>query len=214
MNKKPILIAGILVIVGISTGIIFAMYQQSVVPQRTFKYPTTNLFGMNMMVHDEYVYIDKILSGVELECYAVNFYNATADGRFVYYDTMLDGLRANMADLTLRPNLSENITAKFLNATVNIENISIGRFLDNAIVKAYYEVNCRHLASEYDIPDDYNADIGTTAFEMCFERKYIFTDLKCTYLLGTGSPYNIVFEFQGDFEKYLEIRNNTSSPNP
>ena len=213
MNKKPILIAGILVIVGVSTGIIFAMYQQSVVPQRTFKYPTTNLFGMNMMVDEEYVYIDKILSGVELECYAVNFYNATADGRFVYYDTMLDGLRANMADLTLRPNLSENITAKFLNATVNIENISIGRFLDNAIVKAYYEVNCRHLASEYDIPDDYNADIGTTAFEMCFERRQVY-DLKCEYLLGRGSLYNIVFEFQGDFGKYLETRNNTASQNP
>lgn len=178
--------------------------------QEVYEYPTTNLFGMNMMLDDEYTYINEILNGVEPECYAVNFYNATSEGDFVYYNTMVAKLRERMDGMFVKPNFAENITAKLHNATINKSQLTVGRFLDNPIVKVYFELNCKHLDSRYDVPDDFDKSLGISAYSMCYERNMVSRTIDCNNLISDGDLYNVVFQFEGDFEKYMKLRGNAS----
>jgi len=120
---------------------------------------TTNLFNAGMIIQDEIIYVNSILDPIEnLECYTIAWYHDNEKGQAIIYSQSFEQIQNNLP-----------------------EGMNAFKFLDNQLVKKYLEINCLHLNSSSEIPEDYDITIGVLPIMAC--TKYHTTEW-CEEQLG------------------------------
>ena len=137
----------IIIIVGIVIAII-AISNMMQEPKQTVQteYYTTNLFGAKMNLPDEINYVNKILDPLILDCYAVAWYNPDETGQAIVYMESFEEIQQSMPT-----------------------NQTGFKFLENSLVRKYLEVNCLHLNSLDDLPENYDELFGVNPMTACLE---------------------------------------------
>jgi len=107
------------------------------------KHNTTHLFGEKGTFESEIAYVENILQGIDLECYNVNWYGI--HGFQILYKTTRSEIVSKIGE------------DKF------------DDFFENPITKKAFELYCPHVINTLNIPDNFDANVGTGSVEMCLE---------------------------------------------
>jgi len=155
MNKNLIIPTILITVITIAVIAVAQLYLEPPTMTTSLKlsddYLSTNLFGAEMNIPDEIQYVNNILDKIELECYAVAWYNNTENGQAIVFMNTFKEIENSMP-----------------------ENQTGYKFLENTLVRKYLEINCLHLHTMNDLPNDYNNTMGMNPLDACLD----YNDLK------------------------------------
>jgi len=180
MHNTTITIA-IVVLVIASITIIAVINQAESEPITQENFFSTNLFDANMNLPDEISYVNKILDPIDLDCYAVAWYNATENGQAIIFMDAFKEIEKSMP--------SEQSSFKFL---------------ENILVRKYLEINCLHLHMITDLPENYDPNIGMLPQFACLE----FNSLEwCENSTRRTLDKELIADFIAEIESNIENDN-------
>ena len=126
MKQKLILI---ILAVGAIMSVAIVSVLSATVETVKQEFYTTNLFDAKMNLPDELTYVNRILDPIDLECYAVAWYNPDETGQAIVFMESFEKINQSMPS-----------------------NQTAFKFLENSLVRKYLEVNCLLLTESYSYP--------------------------------------------------------------
>jgi len=128
----------------------------------------TNLFYLGFSLDEEIALVEHIYSQVEdLECMNLNWYGVNMK-RQIFYNESVGKIQEVLIELGINDYLTDE--APFIN------------MIHSPVMQLYIEVNCKHVWSIDDVPNQYDPDAGMEPFVSCMQHPFFQDKAYCNLL--------------------------------